>query len=142
MRKNLAPFLLYSVSFLLIVIIVSFHYKSNTNITLVNVHDGDTFTVNIKDYPPIIGEKIPIRINGIDCPELHDKNYKVRALAIKAKNFTERQLKYKNITLKNMKRDKYFRILADVYVNNQNLANLLLQEKLAKPYFGKTKPKW
>ena len=28
-----------------------------------SIYDGDTFRCNIKDYPPIVGERIPIRVN-------------------------------------------------------------------------------
>ena len=36
-------------------------------------YDGDTITVNIPNTPPIIGIKMPIRISGIDTPEIKGK---------------------------------------------------------------------
>ncbi|MFW9874929.1 MAG: thermonuclease family protein [Candidatus Thorarchaeota archaeon] len=107
------------------------------------IYDGDTFTANIKDYPPIIGERIKIRIKGIDTPELSDRDPKVRALALKAKQYTVRRLRdSKNITLKNIQRGKYFRILADVYVDGSSLGEELIKAGLAKPYSGDKKPSW
>lgn len=31
-----------------------------------SIHDADTFAVNIKNWPANIGQKIPVRIKGID----------------------------------------------------------------------------
>ena len=47
------------------------------------------------------------------------------------------------IELRNLARDKYFRILADVYVNGQLLADALKEKGLAKDYDGEgPKPTW
>jgi len=109
-----------------------------------SIYDGDTFRCNIKDYPTIIGERIPIRVNGIDCPEMKDNREEVKELARQAKQFTVGKLRgAKIITLKNMQRGKYFRIVADVDIDGQDLGKLLIQEGLAQPYDGSgKKPKW
>ena len=36
-------------------------------------YDGDTITFNLPGLHPIIGEKINIRVNGIDTPEIRGK---------------------------------------------------------------------
>jgi endonuclease YncB( thermonuclease family) len=41
-----------------------------------------------------------------------------------------------------MQRGKYFRIVADVFVDGSNLGQELIERGLAKPYDGGTKPKW
>ena len=38
-------------------------------------YDGDTVTFNLPGLHPIIGEKISIRVNGIDTPEIRGKYY-------------------------------------------------------------------
>ena len=49
----------------------------------------------------------------------------------------------KKITLNNMKRGKYFRIAADVIVDGENLADILIQAGLAIEYNGgKKSHKW
>ncbi len=102
-----------------------------------SIYDGDTFRCNIKDYPPLIGYHIPVRIYGIDTPELKDKRPKIKELARQAKQFTAQQLRgAKVVELRNMRRGKYFRILADVYVDGKNLGGLLIRKGLARPYFG------
>lgn len=107
-----------------------------------SIYDGDTFTVNIKEYPPIIGNRIPIRVNGIDTPEMRGKCVKEKALAREAKQLTVSLLRAaKTIELKNIQRGKYFRIVADVYADNQNLAYILIKNKLAVKYDGGTKIK-
>lgn len=51
---------------------------------MVSVYDGDTFKVNIDDYPAIVGEAISIRIRGIDAPEIRGKclSEKVKAIEV------------------------------------------------------------
>lgn len=116
----------------------------NAKITEVrSIYDGDTFKCSIKSWPKIIGEDIGIRVAGIDCPEMKDKDPEVKALAQQAKQYTVARLREgKVIWLKNMRRDKYFRILADVYIDGKNLATELIEKGLAKPYDGGTKEEW
>lgn len=110
---------------------------------VVSVIDGDTIKVTIPQVHPLLGEKIPVRIAHIDTPELSSTVKSVQELAYKAKAFTEQVLQQAHcIELRHVRRDKYFRILAEVYVDNISLGDLLVQEGLAKPYHGKTKPDW
>lgn len=118
---------------------------SNTpqNIEVVSIYDGDTFTVNIGNWPDIVGERISVRIKNVDCPELKDNRQTVKELARQAKVFTVTKLRAAQIIeLENIERDKYFRLLADVYVDGTNLGNELLKAKLAQRYNGGKKPKW
>ncbi|MFI0434818.1 MAG: thermonuclease family protein [Parachlamydiaceae bacterium] len=107
------------------------------------VHDGDTFIVDIFDVHPLIGEKISIRIAKIDTPEITDKREKIKKMAIEARDYVADRLNHANIIeLTNMQRDKYFRILADVYIDGIDLAEELISKGLAKPYDGAKKPVW
>ncbi len=109
---------------------------------IVSIHDGDTFTVNIKDWPDVVGHKISIRVSGIDTPEMNDNRPEIHALAVQAKIFVVDFLKSGTIELRNLKRDKYFRLNADVYVDDKSLSDALLVAKLAHPYDGGTKTPW
>lgn len=110
---------------------------------VVAVYDGDTFTANIKDYPAIAGERISIRIDGIDTPEMRDNRPKIKALAQEAKQYAVKRLREgKVVELRDMKRDKYFRILATVIIDGTDLGEELIQAGLAKPYDGGKKTKW
>jgi len=104
---------------------------------VVGINDGDTFRVNIKGYPALIGEKMPVRIAKIDCPELDDGNMKVRGLAQKAREYTKKRLlSAQKVELVNVRRGNYFRILADVLVDGKDLGQELLKKGLAVPYRG------
>ena len=118
-------------------------YGNFVGVEYVKNYDGDTITVNIKDVHPLIGSLISIRINGIDTPEMKSDCPNEKILAYNAKVLIEKFLKNgKVITLKNVNRDKYFRILADVYVDGINIANVLIKNKMAVPYNGGTKIDW
>ncbi len=118
-------------------------YGNATVAAVTSIYDGDTFRANIEGFPTIIGEHMSIRINGIDTPELRGKCPQEKALAKLAKQFTVKHLRSaKRITLKNIKRGKYFRLIADVYVDGVNLAEQLIKNNHAVEYQGKTKINW
>ena len=123
------------------------HAKSYGDIAgavYVRNYDGDTITFNLPGLHPIIGEKISIRVNGIDTPEIRGKCEKEKYNAIQAKEMVTDILKdAEQITLRNMKRGKYFRIAADVYVDDENLADMLIEAGMAIRYGGGKKThKW
>ena len=121
---------------------LSFGYSDIKVTDVISVYDGDTFKINIADYPAVIGEKISIRINGIDTPEKRGKCKKEKILAIKAQNYTHQKLmNAKEIILKNPQRGKYFRIVADVYVDGHKLIDGLLEQGLGVRYGGGAKVK-
>ena len=118
-------------------------FGNATVLEVTSIYDGDTFRANIEGFPAVIGEHMSIRINGIDTPELRGKCDKEKQLARLAKQFTVERLRAaKSITLKNIKRGKYFRLIADVYVDGVNLGGLLIKGKHALRYKGKTKQTW
>lgn len=113
-------------------------YKGEiTDFELVRVRDGDTFVINIEGIPEVFGKEIAIRIRGIDTPEKNDEREEIRSIAIAAKEELEKLL-YSNekITLYNLGRDKYFRLLASVKVGNIDAAEYLIKKGLAKKYNG------
>jgi len=144
MRKTI-PFIII----LFFVTIVTSAYSKNQQTygnlvcKFVKNYDGDTITVNITDVHPIIGKRISVRINGIDTPELRGTTGKIKEKARTAKRMVTNLCKKANILeLRNIKRGKYFRIVADVYIDGQCLADILIKNGLAKPYDGGKKPQW
>ena len=110
---------------------------------IIAVYDGDTFRANLEGFPAIIGENIGIRINGIDTPEMKDKRPHIKALAIKARNYLRARLKEaKEVKLISLQRGKYFRIVAQVIVDGQDIGQELIKAGLAKPYSGGKKEGW
>ena len=105
-------------------------------------YDGDTITFNLPGLHPIIGEKINIRVNGIDTAEIRGKCDKEKYDAKQAKEMVADILKdAEQITLKNMERGKYFRIAADVIVDGESLADMLVEAGMAVKYNGGKKIK-
>ncbi len=118
------------------------NYGSVVVTEVTSIYDGDTFRANIQEYPEIMGYRIGIRVNGIDTPEMRGKCQKEKTLAKKAKQFSVEKLRgAKTIELRNMKRGKYFRIVADVYVDGKNLGGMLIDQELAVVYDGGHKAK-
>lgn len=117
-------------------------YGNIPNVEYVHNYDGDTVTFNISNYPAIVGDRIDIRIFGIDTPEMHGKCLQEKAMAIAARDFVGEKLRNaKSITLVNIKRDKYFRILAEIWIDNQSLARMIINNGFAVEYYGEIKSK-
>ena len=118
-------------------------YGTVTVSKVINVYDGDTFRVNIDSLPPIVGKNIPIRVNGVDTPEIQGKCQYEKNLALKARDFVrDRLANAKEIKLTNLQRGKYFRVVANVLVDGVSLEQELLDNKLAYEYSGGKKLSW
>ena len=118
-------------------------YGTVTVSKVISVYDGDTFRVDIDSLPPIVGKNIPIRLNGVDTPEIQGKCQQEEDLAIKARDFVRIKLaNAKEIKLTKLQRGKYFRVVADVYIDGVSLEQELLENKLAYKYSGGKKISW
>ncbi len=118
-------------------------YGTVTVSKVINVYDGDTFRVNIDSLPPIVGKNIPIRVNGVDTPEIRGKCQYEKDLALEARDFVRSKLaNAKEIKLTNLQRGKYFRVVANVLVDGVSLERELLDNKLAYEYSGGKKLSW
>lgn len=87
---------------------------------VVSVKDGDTIGVLMD------GKEVKIRFNHIDCPE------KSQPFGKKAKQFVSDHCYGKMVRLKGNKKDRYGRILAEVFLpNKKNLNKELVKNGLA-----------
>ena len=98
---------------------------------LLRVIDGDTFRCDIDEHSAIAGKNISIRLRGINTPELRSRNPEER----KSANLEKQRLfdllnNARVIELRNIDRDKYFRIDADVYIDGEPLLPKLNQQYL------------
>ncbi len=110
---------------------------------IVSVYDGDTFKVDFDDFHPIIGENLSIRVYGIDTPEIRTRDAAEKALGYEARDYAASWLlSAETIELRNCCRGKYFRIIAEVYVDGESLADIMIDAGLAKPYYGGKRPDW
>jgi len=118
-------------------------YGTVTVSKVISVYDGDTFRVDIDSLPPIVGKNIPIRLNGVDTPEIRGKCKYEKDLAVKARDFVRNKLaNAKEIKLNNLQRGKYFRVVANVMVDGVSLEQELLENELAYKYTGGKKSSW
>lgn len=120
-------------------------YGELSQVEYIRTIDGDSIVFNIPGVHPILGENISIRIRGLDAPEIRGKCKEEKILALKAKSYVEVAMKRAIfITLDNIERGKYFRIVADVMITDRynerlNIAPLLIKSGLAVPYDGGSK---
>jgi micrococcal nuclease len=104
-------------------------------------YDGDTVTVQIPDVHPLLGKNISVRIWGIDTPEKTGRKPCEKERARDAQRLVENLMKNaKLIELRKIDRDKYFRVLAEVWVDGQSVGDVLIKNKLAYAYDGGRKP--
>lgn len=90
------------------------------------VCDGDTVVVDIPAYPDVIGKSIRIRLAGYNAEELRDPDPDRRRAARLAKDALAALLPPgAAITLHNIRRDKYFRLDADIRIDGQDVAQRL-----------------
>jgi len=98
------------------------------------VYDGDTITTIFKykgEY-----NKWSIRIYGIDTPEIRTSNVEEKAAGIAARDFLQDRILNKIVRLECKEFDKYGRLLANVFFEDQNISETMIEQNMAKPYFG------
>lgn len=111
--------------------------------SVTSIYDADTFKVNIDHWPEVIGHRVPVRVAGIDAPELRGHCPEEKNAARTAKQFTVNALRSgKHIELRNIQRGKYFRLLAEVWIDGRSLGDLLIKGGLAVRYDGGKKIDW
>ena len=109
---------------------------------VVKVYDGDTITILSKlPYKDSALYKFSVRLNGIDCPEIKGETLKEKQCAQLARDELSKLILNKHVVLKDLKTEKYGRILAEVYLDDLHLNQYMLDNKLAVKYDGGTKVK-
>ncbi len=101
--------------------------------TLHRVVDGDTYLVSLWGWPDVVGDSVYVRVAGVDTPEMRG------ATAVQgrqARDFAADILRRGPIHLHCIRRDKYFRLIAEVRVDSVNVGAELLKAGLARPYSG------
>jgi micrococcal nuclease len=110
---------------------------------VMHVYDGDTITIVSKlpyDASPLY--RFSVRLAGIDCAEIKGKTERERELAQEAKVALQKLILNKVVVLKNLKTEKYGRVLADVYLGDIHVNQWLLDNKYAVQYSGGKKTDW
>ena len=112
--------------------------------TIDEVYDGDTIYVSIPNIPPVLGQRIGIRLVGIDTPEMHDNDTCVRSMARVARDtLASFLIAGTKVELVNLTRDKYFRLDGDFLVDGRSAVQHMLDKSRAQKYTGTgPKPVW
>ena len=119
-----------------------------TDVKVTSVYDGDTFKVMLPCTLPVVCDYISVRVQSVDAPEFKTKDDCEKKKAKEAKLFVRDFLSKGSVTLRNCRKDKYFRLLCAVFVvdtetkKENSLATALLNANLAVPYEGKKKLKY
>lgn len=114
-------------------------YGDVTAVILSN-YDGDTLTVNIPEYPPVVGDAMKVRVRHVDTPELKDHDPRAK----QAKALVKAMCPAGSLAmLRNVGRDMYFRLDVDVECGGKDVATELVNAGLAHDgYEGGTKEAW
>jgi endonuclease YncB( thermonuclease family) len=111
-------------------------YGSASVKKVTGVDEGFVFRCDIKEWPAIIGEDIAVRIDGIAPPSIVAREGGPgKFFESQTKKFLERTFaRARTIWLENVKRGRAFSIVADVVVDSNSLADLMIEEGLARRY--------
>jgi len=104
---------------------------------VIKVYDGDTITIASKlpfEGSPLY--RFSVRFAGIDSPEIKGETLVESKLAIKSRDALHNLIFGKVITLKNNGKEKYGRLLADVYLDDLYVNKWMLDNNFAVKYDG------
>jgi micrococcal nuclease len=104
---------------------------------VIKVYDGDTITIAAR-LPNTDGPiyRFSVRLNGIDTPEIRGKSEAEKELAYFVRDALSEKIMGKIVELRNVANEKYGRILADVYLEEQHINGWLVDENFAVSYDG------
>lgn len=97
--------------------------SSTVGSRLIRIIDGDTIVVTIPSWPSVVSNNIPVRIANIDAPERRcidewneSREYLIRLMA-----------GVDVVELCNIERGKYFRLIAEVWVDGESLGDRMIE---------------
>lgn len=104
-----------------------------------SVYDGDTFRVDVKEWPALVGDNIPIRLRGIDTPEIRgSKCVAERRLAYKVRDSLRAYLNPGSLyKLLDYGRGTFFRVVGRVTKDGKDVGEWLIDNGYAQTYTQK-----
>ncbi|NBW81708.1 hypothetical protein EBR21_08135, partial [bacterium] len=112
------------------------HFSNTSTYDVVSCNDGDTCRLKASD-----NTQIKVRLVGIDAPEMGKKNRRKQkegqAGGLEAKEFLNKLVVGKTVTLRSYGADAYGRNLAEIMVDNEPANLRMVSEGLAEVYRGK-----
>lgn len=113
---------------------------------IIRVVDGDNVVIAAPYLPSPLKKELSLRVFGVDTPEkgARAKCKQEAELGAMATDFTKKMVarsKKQQVLL--MEWDKYGgRVLGDIVLDGKSLRDMLIQNNLAREYYGDAKSKW
>lgn len=105
----------------------SYRYRTSN----IRVIDGDTIEATV-DLGFYTSQQLRFRFARLNAYELHSKIEEERTLAIQAKTMLHNLLDGESVVIESQKTEKYGRWLAEVFIDDHNVNDLLLASGLVK----------
>jgi endonuclease YncB( thermonuclease family) len=113
------------------------------------VYDGDTFYITLNGLPPVFGDGLPIRLLNIDTPELRSrcktpelKDEEKRLGRISRDYLIDQLQQATAIQITHLERGSFFRVVADVYVDNRWLNERMVAAGHAVGVYDNSSADW
>lgn len=106
-------------------------YRYKTKI--IKVVDGDTVDAEV-DLGFHVTMSLRFRLSKINAPETRTRDMAEKELGIAAKNRLKELIDGKEVYIESHKSGKFGRWLAEIYVDDVNINQLLLEEGTVLPY--------
>ncbi len=113
---------------ILSLLIISFCLLFGLEGKVIKVVDGDTIWILPKG-----GERVKIRLYGIDAPEMKDSGGK------KSKKYLSKLIAGKEVQIKTHGHDKYRRVIGIVYLNGTDINGKMVKDGYARAYLKYSK---
>jgi endonuclease YncB( thermonuclease family) len=108
--------------------------------TIDRVIDGDTLVVTLDLGFNVKLTDVHMRVYGINCPEKDTEEGKDAIRYTKEwvamDDINHLKPKQYKVSVQEHKKDKYGRILGEIFYGGESLGETLIKAKKAKPYFG------
>ena len=118
-------------------------YGSFNGVVFHSCYNGSTCTFTIPGVHPLLGEKIKVRIRGVDAAEIRSECDWEKKHAVRTRDFLIALLQESpRIDLVDVERGKYFRIIATVIAHGVDVGKVLIEKGWARPYEGGKRVAW
>lgn len=106
---------------------------------VIKVYDGDTITVatRLHNDKQAIVYRFPVRFRGIDAPEMKGGSPTECQKAVVSRDALSNLILGRIIELRNNGKEKYGRLLSDIYLDDLHVNKWMLEQKYAVAYNGK-----
>jgi endonuclease YncB( thermonuclease family) len=138
----------YMIALILILILLPASIQAGItyDTTILRVIDGDTVVISAPYLPEPLKKELSVRVYGVDTPEKGFRSHceSESLLGEEATEFTKtavKSSKHQQVIIREW--DKYGgRLLGDILLDGKSLRSLLLNNALARQYYGEKKESW